>query len=201
MPRVGQELAMNDARPSSQRKSLIYLTIVGVGLILLGAAALILLTQPVTGKSAESQVLTIPAEVSYPAPALSLTNLEGNPASLAEQQGEVVLVNLWATWCPPCKKEMPALQTYYEKHRAQGFVIVGINDGDPAADVAEFVREYGLTFPIWLDPTYVATEKAFQTLNLPSSFVIDRQGIVRLRWVGEATGAMLEKYVTPIITE
>jgi peroxiredoxin len=167
----------------------------------MGAAALVLLTQPATGKAAESEVLTIPAEVSYPAPALSLNDLNGKAASLAERRGEVVLVNLWATWCPPCKKEMPALQSYYEQHRDEGFVIIGINDGDPTADVAEFVRQYALTFPIWLDPTYIATEKAFETLNLPSSFVIDRDGTIRLRWVGEATRNMLEQYVTPIITE
>ena len=192
---------MNHARSLHQRGSILYLTIAGVGLILLGAAAFILLTQPVAGKNNAGRVLTIPAAVDFPAPALSLTDLDGNGVSLAERSGQVVLVNLWATWCPPCKKEMPALEAYFQQHGEQGFVIVGINDGDPTADVKEFVSDYRLTFPIWLDPTYIATEKAFQTLNLPSSFVIDRKGIVRLRWVGEATVDMLEQYVTPIITE
>jgi peroxiredoxin len=96
---------------------------------------------------------------------------------------------------------MPTLQTYYEEHRSNGFSVVAINDGDPSADVLQFVEDYALTFPVWLDPKYVATEQAFRSLNLPSSYVIDRAGVVRLQWVGEISYAMLEKYVTPIITE
>ncbi|MGE5252145.1 MAG: redoxin domain-containing protein [Bacteroidota bacterium] len=192
---------MQDARRVHRRNPNFALVIVGAGLVLVGAALFFMLPRSGEGRPAASQVLTIPAEVSYPAPELSLNDLDGNPVSLAQLRGQVVLVNLWATWCPPCKKEMPALQAYYQAHNAAGFVVVAVNDGDPAADVAQFVRDYGLTFPVWLDPAYVATEKAFQTLNLPSSFVIDRQGMVRLRWVGEATPGMLEQYVTPILAE
>jgi peroxiredoxin len=177
------------------------LLIIGAGLVLVGAALFFLLSRPQRGSTTLQQVSTIPAEVNFPAPELSLNDLGGTPVSLTQLRGQVVLVNLWATWCPPCKKEMPALQTFYEDHKEQGFAVVAINDGDPTADVAQFVRDYNLTFPVWLDPTYIATEKAFQTLNLPSSFVIDRQGTVRLRWVGEATPKMLEEYVTPIIAE
>jgi hypothetical protein len=67
--------------------------------------------------------------------------------------------------------------------------------------VLQFVEDYGLTFPIWLDPTYIATEQAFKTLNLPSSFVIDRNGTIVLRWVGGVNYKTLEQYVTPIIKE
>jgi len=175
--------------------------LIGAGLILLGVAAFLLLPANVPQSATSAGALTVPAVVQYPAPELSLNDLQGNPVSLADQRGQVVLVNLWATWCPPCKAEMPTLQAYYDEHREDGFVIVGINDGDPAADVVEFVREYKLTFPVWLDPAYIATEKAFQTMGLPSSFVIDRQGTVRLRWVGEIGAKMLDQYVTPIITE
>jgi peroxiredoxin len=86
-------------------------------------------------------------------------------------------------------------------HQADGFVTIAINDGDPADSVAAFVREYNLSFPVPLDPTYQATDHAFKTRNLPSSFVIDREGNVRLRWVGEIDRASLEKYVTPLILE
>jgi cytochrome c biogenesis protein CcmG/thiol:disulfide interchange protein DsbE len=113
----------------------------------------------------------------------------------------VVLVNLWATWCPPCKEEMPTLQSFYNKYKDRGFVVIAINDGDPTEDVLQFVQEYQLTFPVWLDPTYVATEQAFKTLNLPSSFVIDREGTIQLRWVGGISRRMLDQYVTPLITE
>jgi len=112
-----------------------------------------------------------------------------------------VLVNLWATWCPPCKEEMPALETFYNKHKQQGFVVVAINDGDPTKDVLQFAKEYRLSFPVWLDPTYSATERAFKTLNLPTSFVIDRNGVVQLQWVGGISRTMLDRHVTPLLTE
>ncbi|HEY6071871.1 MAG TPA: TlpA disulfide reductase family protein [Anaerolineales bacterium] len=184
-------------RPASS----LYLMLIGLGLILTGAAAILLLGRPASASNTSSEILTIPAEVSYAAPELSLKDLKGNPASLADLRGQVVLVNLWATWCPPCKEEMPTLQAYYERHKDQGFVIVAINDGDPQQDVSKFVNDYRLTFPVWLDPTYIATDQAFKTSNLPSSFVIDREGVVRLRWVGGITETPLETYVTPLIEE
>ena len=148
-----------------------------------------------------SELSAVPAQVNYSAPELTLTDTRNVTRSLVDYRGQVVLVNLWATWCPPCKEEMPVFQAYYNKHREDGFTIIAINDGDPAPDVLQFVDDYKLTFPVWLDPTYIATEKAFKTLNLPSSFVIDRTGTIRLMWVGGITRRMLDKHVTPIIME
>lgn len=170
----------------------------GLGFIVLAVSAYYLL-KDWTEAAPRSELAAIPVKVDYPAPALALTNLAGDPVSLADYRGKVVLVNLWATWCPPCKEEMPALETFYQRHAEDGFTIVAINDGDPKADVVNFVEEYGMTFPVWLDPTYIATEKAFKTLNLPSSFVIDRDGQIVLSWVGGINLRNLEKYVTPII--
>jgi peroxiredoxin len=192
---------MDPVQPAQHKRSTIYLIVAGLGLVLVGISAIFLLPRAEIGAAAPSEAVTIPAEVEYPAPELSLQDLQGNTVSLAGLRGQVVLVNLWATWCPPCKKEMPALQRFFDDHKAQGFTVLAINDGDPTADVVKFVGEYRLTFTVLLDPTYIATEQAFQTLNLPSSFVIDRSGTIRLRWVGEATTKMLETYVTPIITE
>jgi len=96
---------------------------------------------------------------------------------------------------------MPTLEAYFKAHQTEGFVTIAINDGDPTDAVEAFVQDYALTFPVWLDPKYVSTEQAFKTRNLPSSFVIDREGHIRLRWVGEISHAALEKYVTPLIVE
>jgi len=177
--------------------------ILGAGLILLGMAAFIAWPKAETGPTEQlsSGSLAVPVEVKYAAPVLTLSDLGGRDHSLADFHGQVVLVNLWATWCPPCKAEMPTLEAYYKLHQADGFVTIAINDGDPADSVATFVREYNLSFPVLLDPTYQATDHAFKTRNLPSSFVIDREGNVRLRWVGEIDHASLEKYVTPLILE
>jgi thiol-disulfide isomerase/thioredoxin len=194
---------MSESGSVPRRSANLALIIMGVGLILIGLAAFYLLSKAnqdsVSGES--QQIYPVPAAVNYAAPELSLTDIKGVDSSLADYRGKVVLVNLWATWCPPCKKEMPTLQAFYNAHEADGFTIIAINDGDPTADVVQFVKDYQLTFSVWLDPKYVATEQAFQSMNLPSSYVIDRSGIIRLRWLGEISDEMLEKYVTPIIME
>jgi peroxiredoxin len=177
--------------------------VLGVGLILVGAAAFMLWPRPEVSASSPTAglSLTMPVEVDYEAPELTLSDLDGAEHSLVDYRGEIVLVNLWATWCPPCKAEMPTLKAYYEAHQADGFMTVAISDGDPADAVEAFVQQYELPFLVLLDPTYIATEQAFKTSNLPSSFVIDREGQIRLRWVGEIDRATLEKYVTPMILE
>lgn len=183
---------------SSQTKNpLVPLLLLVLGVALIAASVYFLLqdTPPQTDLTA------VPAQVNYPAPELTLSDLAGTSVSLADYRGQVVLVNLWATWCPPCKEEMPALEAFYRKYQSQGFVIVAINDGDPTEDVIQFAQEYGLTFPVWLDPTYIATEQAFKTLSLPSSFVIDREGTIVLSWVGGINAKTLEKYVAPIVEQ
>ena len=179
---------------------------IGLGLLLLGIVAGLLLAKPQEDGSSSGfpfnsgERSVVPVAVNYPAPTLTLSGLDGNKASLSDFQGQVLLVNNWATWCPPCKAEMPTLQAYYADHQDQGFVLIGINAADPQEKVTQFISDYRLTFPIWLDPHNKALE-AFQNQSLPSSYVIDRQGVVRLAWTGEVSKAILEKYVTPLLEE
>lgn len=174
--------------------------VIGIGLIALGVAAMTLLTlRQAQAERAESSSV-VPAAADYPAPALTLNDLDGNPRSLADYRGQVVLVNLWATWCPPCVDELPTLNDFYRDYAGDGFLLVGVNDGEELSVVKDYVTRTGLDFPIWTDPTYLS-ESAFGTMNLPSSYVIDRQGRVRLQWIGAINRAMLEKYVVPIIEE
>jgi peroxiredoxin len=176
-------------------------SILGVGLILIGLAAFLLLqgakntaiSQPV------SRSVT-PMEVNYPAPELSLQNVNGKAESLKIYRDKIVLVNNWATWCPPCKAEIPTLEAYYEAHVTDGFVIIGVEAGEPQKDVLAFAQDHDMTYPVWFDLDGAALG-AFNNGNLPSSYVIDRNGIVRLAWVGEISQAMLEKYVTPLLME
>jgi peroxiredoxin len=142
----------------------------------------------------------VPVAVSYPAPELQLENLSGEKVSLDDHLGQVVLVNNWAIWCPPCKAEMPVLQDYYDDHRAEGFRLIGIEAGEPVEEVAAFAKQYGLSFLIWPDPTQAALA-AFRNNSLPSSYVIDREGQVRLAWTGAINREMLEAYVTPLLVE
>ncbi len=188
---------MTDIQPARDFQKIIPFLLVGLGVALITASAFYLYRNI----PPRADLTVVPAAANYPAPELTLTDLSGVSHTLAEYRGQVVLVNLWATWCEPCKNEMPALQAYYEKYEKDGFTIVAINDGDPSEDVVQFVKDFALTFPVWLDPTYIATEQAFKTLGLPSSYVIDRNGAVRLQWIGGIERRALEKYVTPIIME
>ncbi len=117
-----------------------------------------------------------------PARAYAAATLDGDTVSLASLRGQVVLLNLWATWCAPCRAETPYLQSLYEDYRDQGFVIVGISmdTGDAAEDVAMFVEEYEVTYTILHDPRMGGME-LYQVLGLPATFLIDREGV--LRWM------------------
>ena len=172
--------------------------VVGVGLILLAVAAFLSLPKA-TETVAAQQVGITPVSVNFTAPDVSITDLDGNPVSLADYRGKVILYNAWATWCPPCKEEMPTLQAYYEAHKDEGFIIVAIEDGQPVDEVRAFVESYKITFPIWPDVEWKAST-AFKIDSLPTSYVIDRDGVARLTWTGAITRSVLEQYVTPIIT-
>ncbi len=168
------------------------------GLLLIGFAFLIMALPK--GENNASLSSVVPFPVSYAAPDLSLETVNGRLESLADYRENVVLVNNWATWCPPCKAEMPTLAAYYDEHREEGFTIIAIDAGDSVSIVSEFARSYSLTFPIWLDPDG-ASLRAFGNSSLPNSYVIDRTGTVRYAWTGEISKAMLEKYVTPLLKE
>ncbi|HUH96842.1 MAG TPA: TlpA disulfide reductase family protein [Anaerolineales bacterium] len=179
------------------------LIVLGIGLIFTGFAAYALIGQSRRDLNAETPTdfSAIPAAVQIPAPALTLSDIHGFRHSLSDYRGRVLLVNLWATWCPPCQAEMPNLQEFYDQHRDEEFSVVAVEDGDPAPDVISFVQQHALDFSIWLDPTYQATDHAFKTMNLPSSYVIDRHGVIRLEWVGAISEQNLEKYVEPLVKE
>lgn len=171
-----------------------------LGIVLLGLAVVsgVILVQD--GLSSAKQVWAIPAAVDYAAPDLQLVDLNGDVGSLADFSGRVVLVNNWATWCPPCKQEMPEFQAYFEKYQGQGFVIIGIDQSETAETVRNYVNHYGLTFPIWLDQKN-ASLTVFNNMSLPNSYVIDRQGRVQLTWTGPINRDILERFVTPLLKE
>ena len=170
--------------------------LIGVGLIVIGLVTLNLL-----GKDNEtSEVSVVPSVVNFPAPDITLGDLNGNKEILSDYRQGVVLLNNWATWCPPCKSEMPTLQKYYQEHAQQGFMLIGIEAGDPRDVVASFVAEYKLSFPILLDPNNKSLI-SFHNDSLPSSYVIDHTGTVVLSWTGPISRAMLEKYLTPLLEQ
>jgi peroxiredoxin len=123
-----------------------------------------------------------PPQIDQPAREYTAATLAGETVTLESMRGSVVLLNLWATWCTPCRMETPYLQSVYEEHKDQGFEIVGISmdTGDAADDVAMFVDEYAVTYTILHDPEMKGME-LYQVLGLPATFLIDRDGV--LRWM------------------
>ncbi len=185
-------------RSASKPKPLA-LGLLGIGLILVGVAALFWLSTSNLSVSADDLRLR-PLELNQDAPALTLNDLEGKAISLADLRGQVVLVNNWATWCPPCRAEMPTLEAYYQAYRERGFVILAIEAGDPKEEVVEFVRQYRLSFPVLLDPEGRSLA-AFGNMALPNTYVIDRAGKIRLAWTGPVDRKSLETYLTPLLEE
>ncbi len=136
----------------------------------------------------------IAAHVNFQAPDFSLTTLDGKPVSLSDLRGKVVLINFWATWCPPCRAEMQDLQVAYQEH-SDGFVVLGINNAEGDESVRRFVDEFHLTFPILLDRDGAVARK-YQMQALPTSFFIDRAGIVHAANVGAMNRAYIEAQIT-----
>jgi cytochrome c biogenesis protein CcmG/thiol:disulfide interchange protein DsbE len=187
-------------RRKTDRSRVLALALVGSGLLIIGAVALIMLPKPGASPQAGGVRSAIPVAVEFPAPELALKDLQGKEVSLEDYRGQVVLVNNWATWCPPCKAEMPTLQAYYDAHRDQGFTIVAVEAGGPLFEVNDFVSRASLTFPIWTDPDNQSLV-AFRNQSLPNSYLIDRDGTVRLAWTGAISRDMLEQHVTPILED
>ncbi len=123
-----------------------------------------------------------PPRLGEPAREYAAATLAGDTVTLASLKGKVVLLNLWATWCTPCRMETPYLQSLFEEHQAEGFEIVGISmdTGNAADDVAMFVEEYEVTYTILHDPQMRGME-LYQVLGLPATFLIDREGV--LQWM------------------
>jgi peroxiredoxin len=135
-----------------------------------------------------------------PAPDFALPDVAGKSLRLSELRGQVVLINLWATWCPPCIAEMPNLAAVYNAYKAEGFVILGVNDQERKETVLDFLAHNALPYPILLDPDS-RVARAYGTDFLPASFLIDRGGVLRNILPGQSNRAKLEAAIKPLLTE
>lgn len=150
---------------------------------LAGLAALLLLAACAGGEGIPRVV-----EVGSPVPNYAAATLAADSASLDGLRGRVVLLNVWATWCPPCREEIPALQELHERYASEGLEVVGVTIDAPGEEraVRDFVREYGMTYPVWLDPQD-RVSSTFRLTGVPSTFLIGRDGTLLWRHLGPVT--------------
>jgi len=159
-------------------------------------------TRPVFNWS-QSPLADSQAIVGAAVPDFELLDRDGNPVRLSDLQGQVVVVNFWASWCPPCRDEMPALQALAQDYADQGLVVLGVNTTytDSREDALEFIDTLGLTFPILFDETGEVTEKSYGVFGLPVTFWIKPDGTIHLIKVGpshqEEMAALAELLLKP----
>jgi len=122
-----------------------------------------------------------------PAPDFTLHSVAGTNLRLTEQRGQVVMLNFWATWCGPCRQEMPQLNRLYEKYRASGFVLFGVNVDEDVRNAAGTSSRLGLRFPVLLD-TDKKVSRLYDLSTMPSTVLIDRDGRVRYIHLGYKDG-------------
>lgn len=124
-------------------------------------------------------------EVGLPVPAYATVSLAGDSVSLSAQRGKVVLLNIWATWCHPCREEIPELRALHEKYRDRGFELIGVSvDTDGTDDaIRTFMTEFQMSYPIWRDPDErISTQ--FLVIGVPATFLIDKRGVLQWRKTG-----------------
>jgi thiol-disulfide isomerase/thioredoxin len=141
----------------------------------------------------------IPNLLKIAPPTLTLESLDGQKISLSQYKGNVVLINFWATWCPPCQKEIPALEAAYQEYKDRGFVILGVDVGESRQAVETFASKMGISYPVLLDEQD-QWMKRYDGLGLPMSVIIKRDGQIGEKHLGELTqeelAGLLENYLS-----
>lgn len=125
------------------------------------------------------------------APEIALLTLQGNRAALSELRGQVVLLNFWATWCGPCRLEMPAIQASYNDG---GFAVLAIDFNEPAQRVQDFADDLHLSFPVLLDPGG-EVQALYRVRGYPTTFFVDEDGVIQILHIGEMSEETLDAYL------
>lgn len=145
---------------------------------------LLIVSGAVQASAPLADLFVVPEVARHDAPDFVSENLRGGNSGLTDYKGKVVLLNFWATWCMPCRAEMPGMEALWQKYKEQGFVVVGIsNDEGSKKRVDTFTKLLDLSFPVLLDPEGEVND-LYKVSNMPTSFLIDRNGKIISRIVG-----------------
>jgi peroxiredoxin len=177
---------------TNNRSILIVIGLIAVGLVLGG---LLLLT-----RDRSTAAPAGPARVGAALPNFTLIGLSGKQVQLSDYAGRPVLINAWATWCPPCRAEMPALHDFYREHQADGFALLAVNAGEAATQVKGFIDPSGFTFPVLLDPN-ISLLTQLGIRSFPTSILVGRDGRVKKIHVGMLNAAQLQTEIAPLLEQ
>ncbi len=191
-------------RPKAGRR-VAPLSVIGLALITLVAAGILglagyTLVRRQTGAFGGPGINAVgrPALVQVrPVPDFKIRLYNGETFALSEHRGRVLVVNFWASWCPPCRSEAPTLEAIWQAYRERGVVLVGLNVWDSEAAARRFIGEFGLTFPTGPDPGNIGVE--FGITGIPETYFIDREGRLVRRWVGPITEAQFASLVHDLL--
>jgi thiol-disulfide isomerase/thioredoxin len=128
----------------------------------------------------------------------TLATLDGSRVSLSDHRGDVVVVNFWATWCPPCRAEIPDLEAAYQAHRDKGFAVLGVNVEESRQEIRVFMASLDMSYPVLLDEEGRVLQM-YRALGLPMSVIVDRDGVIQVRHVGYMTAAQLGTYLADLL--
>jgi len=189
-------MAQKNSNRSSLRskrpgKNIVSLVIVGLG------AVLVIISLISYFRPASSEAISQP-KINSPMSNFELADINNQWVSLSDYEGQVVLINTWASWCPPCREEMPDLNAFYNQYKDQGFVVLAINGGEAPSIARDFAIDFGLDFPVLVDPDYRVMD-GLKIDSYPTSIVVDRDGIVRGIRLGMHTPETLTNEVLPLI--
>jgi len=126
-------------------------------------------------------------KVKQTAPDFTLASNKGKNIRLKDLRGKVIMINFWATWCAPCRKELPLLNNLYNKYKNKGFVLLGVNIDEKSTLANKMIKELKINFPVLFDKTQTTSE-AYDLKAMPSTFIIDKNGIVRFAHYGYKSG-------------
>jgi len=155
--------------------------------------------ETLAGQALNNNSLIEAPQAGYLAPDFTLTSYLGDEITLSELRGQPTVLNFWATWCPPCRAEMPHLQNAGIRYLGRVHFI-GVDQGESSELVSQFAREFGVTFPLLLDGDYVVSDK-YGIRALPTTFFIDSHGVVREVFTGILNQAVLEDRLAKLMAE
>ena len=179
---------------------------IGAGIVLgIAIGSLLFFGLPARAAAPPAEVLaTQPPRISAPglrigspAPDFDLMRPDGGRVRLADQLGQVVLLNFWATWCGPCRIEMPLIQEAYDTFKDRGFVALGVNFDEPAEAVTGFAEELQISFPLLLDPGG-QVQRQYLVRGYPTTVILDREGQIQVYYIGSLTKSQLEAFLEQV---